>query len=93
MTELATGPSAAPRPGHGGRVIKADPTQGTTLITEEEVLLATTVALAPPVRRRRLREVLRTFFASPEKGDPPRRYPKHYDFIESARMSREMYRL
>jgi hypothetical protein len=61
-----------------------------TLITEQEVLFATAAAVRPPTTRwwRRM------FVAIGTAARPPQRhYPRRYDFIEDARMAREMYRL
>jgi hypothetical protein len=108
MTDLATtlgqkqdtgagtspAPSAEPSPAHS----TAAPT---TLITEQEVRFSTAAAVAlPPARTRgfgdvvhALAEKVRAVFASSEKAPAKRHYTKRYDFIEDARMAREMDRL
>jgi hypothetical protein len=75
------------------------------LISEHEVVLGTAVALrARPKSRRRwlgaanvlLAALQRSFAPSTHEGEgrPVRRdYPKHYAFLESACMAREMDRL
>lgn len=80
--------------------VTTEAVQTSTLITEHEVLIGSTAALtAPSVRRRGFGTVVRALFTTTEKADrpekrsTPRRYPKHYEFIETAAMSREMYRL
>jgi hypothetical protein len=72
-------------------------------ITEQEVLFST--AAAVPVRSRTIRwwskvtgvalaAVHRTFLTSTPDGVKPRRhYPQRYEFLESARLAREMDRL
>jgi hypothetical protein len=73
----------------------------TTLITEQEVRFSTAAAVAlPPARTRGfgdvvhgLAEKVRAVFASSEKPPAKRHYPKRYDFIENAAMSRAMDRL
>jgi hypothetical protein len=72
-----------------------------TLITEQEVLFATAAAVRPPTTRwwTRATDVLastgrRMFVTIGAAARPPQRhYPRRYDFIEDARMAREMYRL
>lgn len=71
------------------------------LITEEQVRFATAAAVPlPPVKTRGwVSRVVGAFVsaasATSKTDDVPKRrhYPKHYSFIEDARMSREMYRL
>jgi hypothetical protein len=61
-----------------------------TLITEQEVLFATAAAVRPPS----LRWWRRMFVTIGAAARPPQpHYPRRYDFIEDARMAREMYRL
>jgi hypothetical protein len=68
-----------------------------TLITEQEVLLGTAVALRPPSIRwwTRLALALRDMYAVTTTDQRPERrhYPRQYEFIEDARMAREMDRL
>jgi hypothetical protein len=72
-----------------------------TLITEQEVRFATAAAVRPPTTRwwTRATHVLagtarRMFVTTSAESRPPRRhYPRQYDFIEDARMAREMDRL
>ncbi len=72
-----------------------------TLITEQEVIFGTAAAVPPPSTRwwtRATRVVAvamgRVFTASEKDPRPKRRhYPPRYDFIEDARMAREMHRL
>ena len=73
----------------------------TTLITEEQVRFSTAAAVAlPPAKTRgfgdvvhELAEKVRAMFASSEKRPAKKHYPKRYDFLEDARMAREMDRL
>jgi hypothetical protein len=72
-----------------------------TFITEQELLFATAAALRPPTTRwwTRATRVLagtarRIFVTTAAEPRPPRRsYPRRYDFLEDARMAREMDRL
>lgn len=75
-----------------------------TLITEQEVIFGTAAALSPPPTRwwTRAARVLAVILAAPTRmfvttaadSRPKRRhYPQRYDFIEDARMAREMHRL
>jgi hypothetical protein len=72
-----------------------------TLITEQEVIFGTAVATLAPATgwwTRAIRVVAvamgRVFTASEKDPRPKRRhYPPRYDFIEDARMAREMHRL
>jgi hypothetical protein len=61
-----------------------------TLITEQEVLFATAAAVRPPTTRW-WRRMFVTIGAAARPPQP--HYPRRYDFIEDARMAREMYRL
>lgn len=79
----------------------------TTLITEEQVRFSTAAAVAlpgavavPPAKTRGLGDVVhelaekvRAVFARSEKRPAKRHYPTRYDFMEDARMRREMDRL
>lgn len=68
-----------------------------TLITEQEVLFATAATLRPPSPRwwARLAASTRRVFATSAADQRPerRRYPQQLDFVEDARMAREMDRL
>jgi hypothetical protein len=78
-------------------------TESPVLITEQQVLFSTAAAVAlPPARTRRFTEALRAVAASVKaafatSGDEPRPQRRHYpprnDYLEDARMAREMYRL
>ena len=81
------------------RLVSAAP----VLISEHEVALGTAVALpARPTPRRRwfgatkvlLAAMQRPLAPARREGRPVRHaYPKHYTFLETACMAREMYRL
>jgi hypothetical protein len=80
-----------------------------TLITEHEVMLGTAAALAPAplfegqdadaeraVGRGRsgwIAALARLFTSSPDRRPPRQHYPPRLDFMEDARLAREMYRL
>jgi hypothetical protein len=80
-----------------------------TLITEHEVMLGTAATLARPpsfededdaaevaVRRGRrgwIAALARLVTPSPDQRRPRRHYPARLEFMEDARMAREMYRL
>jgi hypothetical protein len=68
-----------------------------TLITEQEVLFGTAAALRPPLPRWWVRLAVNTrrVFATRAANQRPerRRYPRQLDFVEDARMAREMGRL
>ena len=80
-----------------------------TLITEHEVMLGTAAALAPApsyeglegaaegaaVRGRTgwMAALARLLTSSPDRRSPRQHYPPRLDFMEGARMAREMYRL
>ena len=80
-----------------------------TLITEHEVMLGTAAALAPApsyeglegaaegaaVRGRTgwMAALARLRTSSPDRRSPRQHYPPRLDFMEGARMAREMYRL
>jgi hypothetical protein len=80
-----------------------------TLITEHEVMLGTAAALAPApsfegqdgaaegaVGRGKsgwIAAFARLVTPSPDRRSPRRHYPPRLDFMEDARMAREMYRL
>ena len=68
-----------------------------TLITEQEVLFGTVATLRPPSPRwwARLAVNTRRVFATSAADQRPerRRYPRQLDFVEDARMAREMDRL
>ena len=76
-------------------------TETHALITEQQVLLSTAAAVAlPPAKTRwwsgtihAVSGALHAIFASSEKPPARRHYPKHYDYLENALMSREMDRL
>ena len=99
MTDLGNESCCGHTGGHGRRhdgAVTTEAVQTSTLITEHEVLIGSTAALtAPSVRRRGFGTVVRALFTTTEKADrpekrsTPRRYPKHYEFIETAAMSRE----
>lgn len=96
MTELATRPSVSPRVQPEDIPVNTGLAQPPTLITEQQVLIGSAAALASPRARRNLRNTVRSLFVRPEATEGParpRRYPKRYDFIEDAAMSRMMDRL
>ena len=78
-------------------------TESQVLITEQQVLFSTAAAVAlPPAKTRRWTEALRAvaasvkaaFATSGDEARPKRRhYPPRNDYLEDARMAREMYRL
>lgn len=82
---------------------ESNSTESQVLITEQQVLFSTTAAVAlPPAKTRRWAEALRAvaasvraaFATSGEEARPKRRhYPPRNDYLEDARMAREMYRL
>jgi len=84
--------TAAPSPFAEGEAKSAP-----TLITEQEVLFGTAVTLRPPSTRWwvRLAVTTRRLFATSAAEQRPeqRHYPRRLEFIEDARMSREMDRL
>jgi hypothetical protein len=68
------------------------------LITEQEVMFATAAALQPAKSGRRWTDVFGAtvramFVSSTDQPRERRHYPPRIDFLESSRMSREMYRL
>jgi hypothetical protein len=75
------------------------PTQEPVLITEQQVLFSTAAVALPPAKTRRWTDTIGSVAAAVgawfvEAANPPRpRYTKRYDFLEHARMSREMDRL
>ncbi|BBX66552.1 hypothetical protein [Mycolicibacterium psychrotolerans] len=96
MTELATRPNVSPRVQPEEVPVTTAPAQPPTLITEQQVLIGSAAALTSPRVRRNLRSTVRSLFVRAETTEGParrRRYPKHYDFIEDAAMSRMMDRL
>ncbi|HEX3545949.1 MAG TPA: hypothetical protein VHU62_05150 [Mycobacterium sp.] len=104
-TGAGTSPAPSPEPSPEPSTAAPSPAHPipapTTLITEQEVRFSTAAAVAlPPARTRgfgdvvhALAEKVRVVFASSEKAPAKRHYPKRYDFIEDARMAREMDRL
>ncbi len=76
-------------------------TETQALITEQQVLFSTAAAVAlPPVKTRwwsdtvhAVSGALHAVFAASEKPPARRHYPKRYDYLENALMSREMDRL
>lgn len=102
MTELMTTirPSSRTAAGPSPAPIAESAAQEPTLITEQQVLINTAAAVAmPPAKTRRWTDTVgsvtgavHTWFAEALK--PPRpRNTKRYDFLEDARMAREMHRL
>lgn len=101
MSEL---PTATVLPSHAEVVLETpspladvEAKPAPTLITEQEVLLGTAAALRPPSTRwwTRVTVTARSMFVTTAADPRPQRrhYPPRYDFIEDARMAREMYRL
>ncbi|MBX7433193.1 hypothetical protein JDV09_13895 [Mycobacterium sp. Y57] len=102
MTELATNSEIETR-----RDVDADvgerlvtPAELPVLISEQQVLIGSAAALAgPAVRRAGVWARVRVLFAASESSQTsddrktPRYYPRRYDFMEHAAMSREMHRL
>ncbi|RZT18366.1 hypothetical protein EV589_2622 [Mycobacterium sp. BK558] len=97
MIDSVTGLSARPRHDAEDDQVTAGAVPTTTLITEQQVLIGSAAALAGPrIQRHRFLAAFRAHFVRTKDSDAlvkPRRYPKHYDFIESAAMSRMMDRL
>lgn len=83
------------------RVALESRSQTTILITEQEVALGTAAALAVPrTTTSRWIEAIRVvvvtigrFSLTTHPRPARRRYPPHLDFLEDARISREIYRL
>ncbi|BBX23667.1 hypothetical protein MTER_30780 [Mycolicibacter terrae] len=72
------------------------PPASPVLITEGEVLLGTAAAVSLPrqgVSHRLVAAVRRTLAALPSLPSPPPYYPSVRDYLEPARMAREMDRL
>ncbi|KRE25580.1 hypothetical protein ASG82_18745 [Mycobacterium sp. Soil538] len=96
MTEIATLPTVPPRVQPEDIPVSTVLEQPPTLITEQQVLIGSAAALTGPRVRRSLRDTVRSLFVRAATTDDlvrPRHYPKHYDFIEDAAMSRMMGRL
>lgn len=67
-----------------------------TLITEQEILFRTAAAVSLPrhaMGHRLVAAVRRAVASLRELPSPPTRYPSVRDYLEPARMAREMYRL
>jgi hypothetical protein len=91
MSVLSQGPAVAtveaPNPA---------PPSSPTLITEGEVLLGTAAAVSLPrqgTSHRLVTAVCRALASLCELPPPPTRYPSVRDYLEPARMAREMHRL
>jgi hypothetical protein len=97
MIDAVTSLRTRPRQDAEEEQVTPEPVQTTTLITEQQVLIGSAAALAGSrIHHRRFLAAFRAHFVRTEKSDAivkPRHYPKHYDFIESAAMSRMMDRL
>lgn len=73
------------------------------VVTEQEVLMGSAAAMAGPPARPTVWQRMREYFETWQSGEkkardtddrkPPRFYPERYDFVESAAMAREMWRL
>jgi hypothetical protein len=101
MTELTT---TTPRPTSELDVSPtpvAESASESALITEQQVLFSTSAAVAVPAAKpRRWTEAIESvagavhgWFAEALKPPLPHHNPKRYDYLENARMSREMDRL
>jgi hypothetical protein len=100
LAPFAVAPEAIDQPVDIAEALPRTP----VLITEQQVLFATAAVLPlqPAKTRRRWTEVVRAIGASvkaafatfSDEGPPTRRqYPARNDFLEDARMAREMLRL
>jgi hypothetical protein len=80
-----------------GSEAEHEPSRASVLITAQEVVLGTAARMPLAHKRfpRRLADALhRVLVASMSHPFPaPHRYPRHYGYLESARMVREMDRL
>jgi hypothetical protein len=74
------------------------PATTAALITEQQVLFASAAALAPtPAHHHHFAHdfasAVRAMFTWPERSHEHKHYPQRFSYLESAAMSREMYRL
>jgi hypothetical protein len=105
LASLGAPPEVVEEPDDTGRPAEAPAVVGVTdepvVITEQQVLFATAAAvpLQPAKTRGWFSRVLGSIVGaasvtSGDEGAPkPRHYPPRYDFLEDARMAREMHRL
>jgi hypothetical protein len=98
MTELTESTTTRrPQTAASPAPAQAAPAHEQTLVTEQQVLFST-AAVAVPAKTRRwtigsVAGAVYAWFAEAAKPPRPPQYSKRYDFLENARMAREMDRL